>query len=418
MSQWRLSIERYFFSSRGHPLQTASLQQEQPKPRKLVVATMILSSALAFLSTDIYLPYMRFLGEVLHTGAAYMQATVTIFMLSLALSCLVMAPLSDHCGRRVALLGGISLSLLGTVLLLFPSIVTFTLGRILQGVGAATGLSLSRTVIRDIAKDKRHLAKLYAIYSGILCIAPAASPVLGAHIEHVFGWRAVFIFLACLYAVYIVFVLRCFPETAATQIEGGRVVSNMIQGLRQALTSLSFMMNALMSAVIFGLYISYVTSLPYILQLELHRSVLLTSWAMASLIIGGLSSRMTNYILVQRLSIEHVLYLGLVIATCAGLSYALLQWIHVVSIYSILLPGILFTFATGFLYGAFVTNAMSFFKQGIGGLSAIYSAVQISGVVVLTAVVSVYRGSDMLLMAWMFAIGLGCTWLLNLWRRS
>ncbi len=165
------------------------------KKRQPIITYIILAlsaSGLAFFSTDIYLPFIEIMAKVMHGTILQIQASVAVFMAALAASNLFATSLADRYGRKPILLSGSICALIGTLLLLIPSMKTFMCGRILQGLGAATGLGLSRAIIRDIATTPQHFSKLYSSYSAILCLAPAISSLLGAYLQHHLGWHSVF----------------------------------------------------------------------------------------------------------------------------------------------------------------------------------------------------------------------------------
>ena len=366
------------------------------------VTLAIISSALAFISTDIYMPFMQLMAQVLHVHVTSIQASITLFMASLALGNLLVTSLADCFGRRIILLCGLAMALVGTLLLMVPTLSCFMLGRVLQGAGAATGLSLSRVIIRDIARDRQHLSKLYVIFSGILCIAPAASPLIGAYIQHHFGWRAVFIFLAVLYVIHLCVVGLLFAETAGENSLGRSVWPQFKAGLVQVCCSGYFIVISIMSALTFGIYIAYLTALPYIILLELHRSVMVTAWAMASLIIGGLASRISNLVLVHRYKVTTMIQLGVSFQVVAASAYCLFIWSHWANLYTVMLPCIIYSFSSGFLFTSYATTAMAIFKKHLGSVAGMYSCLQVLGAVLLSGLVAINHHNDMLLMAWIF----------------
>ncbi len=58
-------------------------------------------------SLNILVPAMPKLTELMHTDVGTVQLTLSLFLLSLAVSQLVLGPLSDRFGRRPVVLGGL-----------------------------------------------------------------------------------------------------------------------------------------------------------------------------------------------------------------------------------------------------------------------------------------------------------------------
>ncbi len=76
--------------------------------RKVVIVLGLLS-AVAALSTDMYLPLFPAIASDLHTTPDKVQLSITAFMVGLGIGQLFIGPLSDHYGRRKLLLGGMTL---------------------------------------------------------------------------------------------------------------------------------------------------------------------------------------------------------------------------------------------------------------------------------------------------------------------
>lgn len=94
-----------------------------------------LLTSLTSLSIDALLPGLREIG--LELGVAPPLSThhvISLFIFGMAFGELVIGPLSDAFGRKPALLGGLSIYVLGTVVALFAqSLEMVLIGRFLQG---------------------------------------------------------------------------------------------------------------------------------------------------------------------------------------------------------------------------------------------------------------------------------------------
>lgn len=391
---------------------TAAIQSQHK-----IVIMAIISSALGFLSCDIYLPAAPMIAHALQTTTAHMQATVSFFMIPLAVSSLILAPISDKIGRRPLLLLLFTASISGSLLLLTSHISLFFTGRILQGIGATSGLTLSRSILRDVTTDKKHLASVYAIYSTVVNLAPAISPLFGAYIAHHISWQAIFILLTALYGIQMIWTFFQFKETRVLLNNTPQAASSFSRNLKTLLSSRVFLGTSLMSSLCFGGYIAYLTAIPFILQKQLHLSTVLTGWLMASLAIGAIGSRLLNIILLKQFSIDTIIRIGLSILTVACIGYTVLLYGRGLATWSIVLPAILYTFATGLLFASFATTAIAPFPRMAGIAAGIYSFTQMAGAGVLSIVVSVHHGNDDRMMAWLFSGIIICVLSLNVWRR-
>src|SRR5579872_5692841 len=85
---------------------------------------------------------------VVMTGVAPM--TVSLYMVGIALSQLIMGPLSDKFGRRPVLLAGLGLMVVAGIGSDFAeTLPQLIAARFLQALGGASGMVISRAIIRD-----------------------------------------------------------------------------------------------------------------------------------------------------------------------------------------------------------------------------------------------------------------------------
>lgn len=96
-------------------------------------------------------------------------------MIGLALGQIFFGPLSDKYGRRPLLLVSMILFIVSTVFCLFaPDIYSFITLRLIQGIGGAGGIVISRSVATDKFSGKE-LAKMLAVIGAINGVAPRGS---------------------------------------------------------------------------------------------------------------------------------------------------------------------------------------------------------------------------------------------------
>ena len=153
------------------------------------------------LASQIFLPALPQIAESLALSATQSQAMITGYFMFLGISQLVVGPLRDKFGDRPVFFIGQSIFILGTLLCaVSTSAALFSLGRILQGVGAASPLLISRTLLVATlsgAQLKMAMAKLALVSS---CVAVFA-PLIGGTLSSLVSWQ----FLAWVLAAYFGF---------------------------------------------------------------------------------------------------------------------------------------------------------------------------------------------------------------------
>jgi len=160
----------------------------------LIVLLGILT-AFGPLVTDMYLPTLPSMTVYFGTSQSMVQMGLTTSMAGLALGQLLFGPLSDKFGRRPLLLVSLLLFVASTVICIFsPTVYVFVGMRLFQGIGAAGGIVISRSVATDRYRGKE-LVKVLAVIGVINGIAPVAAPVLGGVLTDAVGWRGIFVIL-------------------------------------------------------------------------------------------------------------------------------------------------------------------------------------------------------------------------------
>src|SRR5258707_2764981 len=79
------------------------------------------------------------------------QMTVSLYMVGIACSQLIMGPLSDKFGRRPVLLAGLGLMVVASMGCIYAeTLPQLIAARFFQALGGASGMVVSRAIIRDL----------------------------------------------------------------------------------------------------------------------------------------------------------------------------------------------------------------------------------------------------------------------------
>ncbi len=252
----------------------SSPAQESELSRKLasdkgyywfLVSYLVILSALGSFVNDMYSPALpamcRFFGCTVTTG----QMGLTMGMIGLALGQLVLGPVSDRYGRKPVLVGAVTLFIVAAVASVFsPSIYFFNGCRLFQGIGAAGGYFLARTIPADIYSG-RPLAKLMALIGAINGIAPASAPVIGGVTADAFGWRGVFVVLAA-FAAIVLLLSPGMKESLAPAARFKGTWLDSVKGYRTLLLNRKFMIHVCYKGTALGMLFAYISSSPFVLQ--------------------------------------------------------------------------------------------------------------------------------------------------------
>ena len=151
--------------------------------------------ALGPVSMALYTPAMPELVEAFDSSTAAVKSTLTFYFAGFAIAQLAAGPLSDAFGRRKATLGFLMIYLIGGVLAaLSQTVEMLIVARLIQGIGAAVGVTVARAIVRDQFAGEQ-AARIMNMVGIILAIAPAMSPAIGGLTLTLAGWHAIFLLM-------------------------------------------------------------------------------------------------------------------------------------------------------------------------------------------------------------------------------
>ncbi|KJV09312.1 hypothetical protein VZ95_12255 [Elstera litoralis] len=243
-----------------------------PLSRRAMTALVTMLAALGALSTSIYVPSLPDLELALATDAAMVQVTMTAFLIGFAFMQLVYGPLSDVKGRRIALLLGLIVFIVGNILCTTAtSIEQLIVGRVVQALGACVGPVVSRAVVRDAFGVAGAATVMASVAAGI-SLAPAIGPTLGGLLHTAFGWQANFALLTVLGTGLLFIIWRWLPETNPHK---GVHVFNfgvMRRSYHELIRNRTFMTYNIAIALGFSAMFAYITGSPFLFIRNFHLS--------------------------------------------------------------------------------------------------------------------------------------------------
>src|SRR4051812_15468276 len=227
---------------------------DAPAPAsKTMLFLLVAMSGLAPVSLYMLVPALPALAAGFGRDIAIAQMTVSLYMVGLACSQIVMGPLSDRFGRRPVLMAGFGVMIAASIgCMLAETLPQLIAARFFQALGGATGMVISRAIIRDLYPRER-VGAMISLVVAALMIGQLVSPLAGGFLENAFGWRAVFYAItaaAMLVACAIAFSL---PETR--RVRDPETAASFAADARILLTSRAFtgymLCQVLASALIF-----------------------------------------------------------------------------------------------------------------------------------------------------------------------
>lgn len=235
------------------------------KPLKLAAILGTLG-AFAPLSIDMYLPSLPHIAEELHTSQTSVQLSITFFLFGLVCGQLLIGPISDAKGRRKPLLIGLAIYSVSSLFCIFaPTIQWFVALRFVQGFSGASGIVLSRAILRDVFSGRR-LTKVFAMLALIQGAAPVLAPVLGGMILLFAPWKGVFFFLTVYGIATFLVVFFYLPESLDVRLRRAGNIKGTLKTFKGLLLDRSFIGFALAMAFIHMMMFAYISGSSFALQ--------------------------------------------------------------------------------------------------------------------------------------------------------
>lgn len=195
-----------------HKMTESPQRSRMPGDREMVFM-MAMVMALNALAIDSMLPALPAIGEGLGVVTPNdRQYVISTYLFGIGAGSLVYGPLSDRFGRKgvlvPALFAYVAFSIGCGLATSFPMLLALRFGHGL--ISAALGVIVV-AVIRDLFSGDAMAKRLSMIFL-VFMIVPAIAPTMGAGVAAVAGWRSIFIVLAVMGVVMILW-LRRLPET-------------------------------------------------------------------------------------------------------------------------------------------------------------------------------------------------------------
>jgi len=280
---------------------------------------LVANTAIGPAATQLFVPSVPAIAVEFGVAIGVAQISFSAAMVALAISTLFYGPLSDRYGRLPMLYVGLVFFLIGTTIALFSTDVTMLIvGRIIQAVGGAAGMVITRAIVRDIYGPKgaaRVLGTLIVAMVG----APMLSIVLGGLITDILGWRSIFglsLILGVLVAILAWATMRGAEKTT------GRVtgIIDMLRGYGRLFRSPVYVGFALQGGFGGGSFFSFMAVGPFLMVEVLNRPAtefgayfaLVTLVFMGGNFFGG---RLSNCVGLERM----VVVGGIAAVTCAAI---------------------------------------------------------------------------------------------------
>lgn len=320
---------------------------------------LALLTAVGMLSSDLYLPALPSMAADLGARIVEGQATMAVYLMSLALSQLAWGWAADHFGDRAAIYAGIWLLIGGSLACaIAPNIELMLIGRLLQGLGSGAATVAVPALIRRRFSETESVGAL-AMVATLESIVPAAGPVLGVAVLAISDWRTSFVLIALAAFILLFFTRRIVghsvPKQASDQRPGWRAVANG-----------PFLRHCAAYACMFGALLMFVSSAPVVVTGWYGQAI--TSFAVLQVcgVLAFMMGARQGMRSVARLGIEALVLRGTAGQAAAGLIMLACAASGFKSIIALCVAWGLFCWGLGMRGPSSMSRALSLVSDGHG----------------------------------------------------
>jgi Bcr/CflA subfamily drug resistance transporter len=372
-----------------------------------MIILLCLISSLGRFALDSYLPSLPAIGEHFGISGATSQYTLTVYLLGFSFSQLIYGPLSDHYGRRITLIVGLLIFIIGGVVcMLAPSENALLVGRAIAGVGAGACGVLNRAIASDCFQGPE-FSKAWSYTTTSLVVTLCLAPLMGGVAEQLFGWRANF-GLSTFYVVLVLgLILKFLPETYHHEKHDDQAsfhIRQVFLSYLEVLKTPSFLAGTLCYTLAFAGVIAYFQMSPMILIEMVGLSP--TEYGLCSFIIA------CNYLFggylvnqyVSRIGVQAMLVIGTLLLIVGGMGMMLVYEAHTMNIFAILLAASVYILGARIIIPNAIATSMKDLRHLGGSSSALIGCIQMLGSTLVSLIIAALTTSPIFMLATVFIL--------------
>jgi Bcr/CflA subfamily drug resistance transporter len=352
-------------------------------------------SIIGFLATDMYLPAFDKMRIDLNASKGSISATMSLFLAGYAIAQLLWGPISDKAGKPKTVLMGLCIFTVASLGIYFTENISILLAlRLIQAIGVcAAAVCWQALVIERYPKEQTN--KVFATIMPLVALSPALAPLIGAFLLNYFGWRSIFIALAIIAALLILYTLVIKDDETGgnNSAESSKILTD--KSYFVLLKSHKYLGNVLIYALCSATFFAWLTGSPFFLkELGYNENEIGFSFfpQTVAFLIGGYGYRSISNKIEGKKLIPALLILN---ASCCITLY-LITISMTPTLTILLIPFCLMAFSNGACYPIVVAEALKSFPSNLGKAAALQNTIQLGICFLASAIVSLFSKNALL----------------------
>lgn len=341
----------------------------------LLIANLLAQICFGLLAMTVCLPSMQEWGVRFGSSQAAVQLSFSAYVVCYGVLQLVYGPLSDRYGRRIVLMVGLVLAVLGSVMAaLASSLDALILARALQGAGSAAGMVVGRSSVQDLFQGAER-TRVMAYIGMTLGLCPPAATLIGGQLHVRVGWQANFVLMAVLAVFLLLAAWRGLPAPSKAPVRENHWLVDMGKAYARLSREPRFWLYVLVLGTSTATFYAFLSGAPIVLGSYGVGPQHIGWYIMAVPVSYILGNYLTSH-WIRRMGEQRVMGLGLV-AALAGLALLLaLGWAGWHSPLAFALPMLLLGLGHGLLNPPALAGTVGVIPALAGSAAAVAGLLQ------------------------------------------
>ncbi|AXE28510.1 Bcr/CflA family drug resistance efflux transporter [Chromobacterium phragmitis] len=333
----------------------------------LMLLLIVALAPIGQMAIDIYVTALPEMRSAFQVSQQSIQLSVTAYLVSFACGQLFYGPVADAYGRKTALLAGLGLYMLGSLIILqTEQFSLFLLARVIQGLGIASASVVMKAIAPDTFSGQKlaHVMTYMVIGWGM---GPIVAPVIGAQLQKHFGWAS------CLYFLFGYGLVLCgltifgYKESLKQPVPLRPKV--MLGNIVSIFRSKEFHLNFLTMGLCYGVLLTFNLCAPFMVQDVLHQTPVFFGNVALAMGLTYFAGVFSNRIIAGRIRPAVLCKVSSVVnLICAG-GMLFLANRYGLTLWTLIAPPLIITFFAGVIFPNLMARSVALFPQ-VAGLAS------------------------------------------------
>lgn len=376
-----------------------------PGSRAFVIVLILGAlDTIAPLTIDMYLPAFAGMAADFGTSTARVSLSLTSYFIGLGVGQIIYGPFLDRYGRHNPVYIGMFIYILSCFGCVWSDSVEMLIAfRFVQAMGGAVSAVAVRAMVRDYFTVGES-PKIFSMLMLILSVSPLLAPSLGGIITQWLSWQWVFIILAVIVMIILIFMRRFLPVRHIPDSSMSLAIAPMIDTYMKIMRNREFLTFTLASSFALGGLFIYLAGSTVILQERFQVTPQFYAILFALQSIGLIVGNQLNIFLLKRYSSQRLFATAVTIQLISALVYfvgSIFDWYGVystIAFFFVLLLCLGMTFPNG------AASALAPFNRNLGSASSLMGFIQTCLGGLMSAAVGLFDAHDSLPVAFMLFV--------------